>query len=120
VSETLYLREPERLNHKIKKNAGWIWHLEFSQNGQPFDLTGYTVRCSFVDDAGNVVLTPTVTIMDAAAGILELSLTKAQTTGNAPGSLGSVPLNYDLFLDIGADSIPIFEGVIEPMPGYTP
>ncbi|GEM_PF-4060316 len=117
MAETLYLREPEVLNHKIKRNGGWLWHLEFTQAGAPFDLTGYTVRCSFVDqNTGAIVVTPTVNVIDTTGGVVELSLTKTQTET----TLGSATLNYDFFLDSSTDSLPVFEGVIEPMPGYTP
>lgn len=115
----------------ILQNSVWQVFITVTQKNcgndaeVPFDLTGYTGKCSIKVNAGDEdpIAEPLVTITDAEKGEFSLSLTSAQTaeipaTGKA--YFETTLYQYDLyFIDQNDNYFRALEGYVSVSPTVT-
>jgi hypothetical protein len=93
--------------YNLQIDAGTTYSIGFvykDNNGNPFDLTDYTIQCQIRSVSPNVLaVSPTMTKVDAE-GLITLSLTAAQT-----GALSTIPYMYAVELH-GDDVIRVVQG----------
>lgn len=91
----------------------------------PFNLTGYTGKCSIKEKAGDDVplAEPVVTITDAVNGVFTINLSSTQTaniptTGKAFNQVSKY--QYDIYLtDSNDNSYRALQGMVEVSPSVT-
>ena len=91
----------------------------------PFDLTGYTGKCSIKVNAGDdaPIAEPVVTILDATNGQFKISLSSAlteniPTTGKTYNKVSQ--FQYDIYLtDANGNSYRALQGMVEVSPNVT-
>ena len=91
----------------------------------PFNLTGYTGKCSIKEKAGDDVplAEPVVTITDAVNGVFTINLSSTQTaniptTGKAFNQVSKY--QYDIYLtDANDNSYRALQGMVEVSPSVT-
>jgi hypothetical protein len=93
--------------YNLQIDAGTTYSIGFvykDNNGNPFDLTDYTIQCQIRSVSPNALaVSPTMTKVDAE-GLITLSLTAAQT-----GALSTIPYMYAVELH-GDDVIRVVQG----------
>lgn len=82
MSKFIEIDAPADVNLLIHRDADYVIPLTFkeSEDGDPIDLTGYTLSCEFLPlDLSTPLLEPTVTITNAVAGEIQITLARAST-----------------------------------------
>jgi hypothetical protein len=97
-------QEPGRLNVSFTRGDAWGQLIDFST---PASVAGYTFTAGlYATTTGNLVQAITATVVDAAAGQVNLSLTAAQTAAITAGT-------YEFRLAWGPTARRVYEGYCE-------
>ena len=113
----------------IYKGSEWFITISIAEQDclerTPFDLTGYTGKCSIKEKAGDDVplAEPTVTIDDATNGVFTISL-DSSLTANIPTNGKTYnqvsKYQYDIYLTDGdGNSYRALQGAVEVSPSVT-
>jgi hypothetical protein len=97
-------QEPGRLNVSFVRGDAWSQLVDFST---PANVTGYTFASGlYATTTGELVQAITTTVVDAAAGQVNLSLTAVQTAAITAGT-------YEFRLTWGPTARRVYEGYCE-------
>lgn len=100
-------QEPGVLNVSFTRGAAWSIVVDFSQ---PADVTGYTFDAGLYSTVtGELVQAIATTVVSAALGQVQLSLTATQTNGLKAGT-------YDFRVNWGPVSRRVYQGFCEVLP----
>ncbi len=108
---------PGKKNFTVQRRADFPLRLTFKDStGSAIDLTGYTVASSVYDESrSNLYGSFTVTYTNRASGIVDISLSDADTTNFTPDIL-----KYDVLLTDGSGNKEYYlEGTLFISEGYT-
>lgn len=100
-------QEPGRLNISFVRGDAWGQLIDFSS---PASIAGYTFSAGlYATTTGDVVQAITTTVVDAAAGQVNLSLTANQTAAIPAGT-------YEFRMTWGPTARRVYEGFAEVLP----
>lgn len=100
-------QEPGRLNVSFVRGDAWGQLVDFSS---PPNVTGYTFASGLYSTiTGDLVQAITCTVVDAAAGQVNLSLTAVQTAAIPAGT-------YEFRMSWGPTARRVYEGFAEVLP----
>ena len=103
------------INFELRRRQDWQRQIAYTDgNNNPNNLSGYSAICQVWNyERTKKYADMTVTISDAANGIIDMSLTDAQTSILPDLSY------YDLRVTIGTTSYYVISGTITTKEGYT-
>lgn len=100
-------QEPGRLNVSFVRGDAWGQLVDFSS---PANVTGYTFAAGLYSTVtGDLVQAITATVVDAATGQVNLSLTAVQTAAIPAGT-------YEFRMSWGPTARRVYEGFAEVLP----
>lgn len=97
-----------RVDLELRKGAAFARTITYKVNGATTNITGYTFAGQIRAIDGTLAASLTVTVVNAAAGTVSISLSSATTAGMTVGQV----YNWDLEVTISGTTTELLRGLV--------